>query len=575
MPNLFSIMLLIAGAAALLVSIPLFRNFNNTVKWFVYANIAVALWAIGYGIELQQSTLKGMLFWVNIEYLGIAFLPALWIVFLLKFIGKDKILSPWLLALLFLDPVVTLLAVWTNPWHHLHYRQVGVDTGGPFPLLAIEPGITYICHTVYFYLSLCLNTIFLFIYHKSAGPIYKKQIRLLLLANIGPWVVNILYLLHIRPYHHLDLTPFAFLFNALLFSIGLLKLHFLDIIPIAREKLIEAMPEGVLVLDRQNRIIDLNPAMHGILASYGKASIGQSLTSLLSQELTTTLLDTGGTGNKAACSLNRDGALHHYEITMAGISRKGQRQEGKILLFRDVTERKQQEEKLQALNQLKDRLFSIISHDLRAPLVNITGMLELANSGYFSEKELLTFIPQLAENVKYTTTLLDNLLIWAKSQLKGEKVKLAVFDLQKMVEQNVALYQDAARFKNICIDNQIKKQVLLFADPDMIQLVVRNLLSNAIKFCQEKDTITISARRNGQSTAVCIADTGIGIKEKELNTLFLPGTYTSKGTKNESGSGLGLLLCKDFIEKNNGQIWVESTSGKGSRFYFTLNNALY
>ena len=179
----------------------------------------------------------------------------------------------------------------------------------------------------------------------------------------------------------------------------------------------------------------------------------------------------------------------------------------------------------------------------------------------------------LANNVGHTSELLENLLHWAKSQLQGETIHPVHFDLKTMVDHKMNLLEKKALEKGIHIQNKMQENTCILADQHMIELVLRNLLANAIKFCKKDDSITITAEADDKLTTVCVCDTGVGIPEKNLKKLFASETFTTQGTESEKGTGLGLLLCKDFVEKNNGNIWVESTLDKGSQFYFTVPNA--
>jgi signal transduction histidine kinase len=238
---------------------------------------------------------------------------------------------------------------------------------------------------------------------------------------------------------------------------------------------------------------------------------------------------------------------------------------------------KEQNEEIQAQsqqlfesNQVKDKLFSIIAHDLRSPLGVLSSVLSFIKAGRFSEEEFKTEIDNLSKNVEQTSDLLDNLLIWAKSQMHGTIVKPASFNLYEAVEKKALLYLKQASDKDIDIENRVSSKLEAFADQDMIQLVLRNLITNAIKFCNAGNKITITASSDNGTITVCIADTGIGIPEENIRKLFGKEMFSTFGTSNEKGTGLGLTLCKEFIALNHGKIWVESIVNSGSRFYFTI-----
>ncbi len=252
-------------------------------------------------------------------------------------------------------------------------------------------------------------------------------------------------------------------------------------------------------------------------------------------------------------------------------------QKDDIMAMNDVLRRQQEEvksqaTKLQEANQIKNRLFSIISHDLRSPLNQLMATLQIFRSGDFSEKELQKILPELGNSVQSTLSLTDNLLFWAKSQMEGLQTMPEILSINSLIRDNVQLFDPIATRKEIKIKNQTNADTKVYADREMIKLVFRNLINNAVKFCEKGGKITISAKNHPDKNEVeiLIKDTGVGIEKNKLDLLFSNQMQSSRGTSNEKGTGLGLILCKEFLEKNKGSIRVESTLAKGSSFYITL-----
>ena len=225
---------------------------------------------------------------------------------------------------------------------------------------------------------------------------------------------------------------------------------------------------------------------------------------------------------------------------------------------------------LEETNQVKDKIFSIISHDFRSPLNTIQGVLNLLHMDVLSPEELKSMLPHLTRKVDYSINLLDNLLNWSRTQMNGLKVNTITFTLEPEIEETVSMMSQLARQKSIRIEKNILKNCLVLADPDMIQLVVRNLLSNAIKFTNPGGLIRISTEVKGTNVVISISDTGIGMDEASIQKLFKQTGYTTKGTAEEKGTGLGLRLCSEFVHRNGGEISVESKLDEGTSFYFTL-----
>jgi len=230
----------------------------------------------------------------------------------------------------------------------------------------------------------------------------------------------------------------------------------------------------------------------------------------------------------------------------------------------------EQKEELQTLNTVKDRLFSIISHDLRSPLANLEAILNLMESGDLSNEEVMMLSSQLTHNVQETSYMLDNLLQWSRSQMRGILPKKEIINVPELCREVVGFFSSQADKK--AIDMRISKTDTLttMADKEMIKLVIRNLVANAIKFTPSGGKIIINVKLDKNLIFVSVADSGVGMNEEVLEKLFTLEGVSMEGTQNEKGTGLGLLLCKDFIELNSGKIWAESVVGKGSTFIFHL-----
>ncbi|RAW02960.1 tetratricopeptide repeat-containing sensor histidine kinase [Pseudochryseolinea flava] len=230
-------------------------------------------------------------------------------------------------------------------------------------------------------------------------------------------------------------------------------------------------------------------------------------------------------------------------------------------------------EALIALNATKDKFFSIISHDLKGPLNSLTSFsgLLINHSDSLSKEEIKMLAQDLDKSLKNLFALLENLLEWSRSQTGNIEFKPEVIDMMEVLDVNKSLLEAQAANKQIAIANLCVTPLRVHADKNSITTVVRNLLSNAIKFTPPGGTITLNAKENGTSVNVSIADTGVGMPKEVMEKLFRIDTkHSTKGTANEKGTGLGLILCKEFVEKNGGHIGVESEVGKGSTFYFSL-----
>lgn len=229
-----------------------------------------------------------------------------------------------------------------------------------------------------------------------------------------------------------------------------------------------------------------------------------------------------------------------------------------------------QAQELAKTNQMKDKILSILSHDLRGPLHSLEGMLDLVNSQSLTQDEFEKYIPELSVNLGNNILLLENLLLWSKNQMQGMQSKKTSFDFAAMIDKNFELIQLSNNFKNQELLNKVPKGAHIVADRNMVEIVLRNLLNNAIKFTKPRDKVTVSLKEIGTDYYVSVSDTGIGISEEVKNKLFKNDFYTTLGTNKEAGTGLGLMISKELVEYNKGKIWVENEQINGVTFSFTI-----
>jgi signal transduction histidine kinase len=239
---------------------------------------------------------------------------------------------------------------------------------------------------------------------------------------------------------------------------------------------------------------------------------------------------------------------------------------------------RQAKQQLQELNATKDRFFSIMAHDLRTPFTGLLGLTEVIinNIELYDAEKLKQMLSLQLDAVKNVFVLLENLLTWSRLQrnvIDFAPYTLNIFDV---VERNIKLLLPAADQKDITLDNRLNNSLLVYVDLNMIDTVFRNLLSNAVKFTNPGGTVTVSAAQRDSDIEVRVTDTGIGIDAEGQTNLFrIDAQYRRPGTANERGTGLGLILCKEFIERHGGTIRLESEENVGTTFFFTLpSNAL-
>jgi len=250
--------------------------------------------------------------------------------------------------------------------------------------------------------------------------------------------------------------------------------------------------------------------------------------------------------------------------------------------FADVTEDKQleislkeSEAKLIESNNTKNKIFNIIAHDLRSPFNAILGFSNLLLENYtrYDEKEKKKYIKVVNNSANQAYNLLDNLLNWARTQIGKLVFNPKNQSLDKIFKEVTKLNKNNAKIKNIKLSYSLSEDINIYADYDMMEIILRNLISNAIKFTHKNGEVTINTEQDKHNVIISVSDTGVGIDQEKLQKIFNISEKTSTaGTENEKGTGLGLILCKEFVEKHGGKIWVESEIEKGSKFIFSIPN---
>ncbi|MBN1979747.1 MAG: GAF domain-containing protein [Anaerolineae bacterium] len=328
--------------------------------WFALLMLAVSVWSLSYALELSSDSLAGKLFWSKVEYLGITTVPPLWLAFALQYTGREKWLTRRNRLLLSIEPVVTLLLVWTNEFHRQIWQSTELRTSGSFPMLnIIEYGAFFWLHAAYSYVLLALGTWLLARAFIGSSRLYRRQVAILLVGLLAPWVGNALYISRLGPFPGLDLTPFGYTLTGLAVIWGLFRFRLLDIVPVARDAVIAEMPDGVIVLDAENRIIDLNPAAQRIIG-HQEDVIGQSVVLVLSGRPDVVEHFRATSEARGDVVLGGGQALGVYDLRTSPLHDRHGRPTGQIVMLHDITERKEAEEAQRRLANRQATLYEVL-----------------------------------------------------------------------------------------------------------------------------------------------------------------------------------------------------------------------
>jgi signal transduction histidine kinase/CheY-like chemotaxis protein len=579
--NIYSLFLILAATATGTLAYFLFKKEARASRLFGWLMTVLSIWAFAYGIELTSVNLERMLFWIRIEYIGISVIPAIWFMFCVSYSGHNNWLDTPRKILLFLIPVTTLILVWTNDWHYLYYSSVAVDdTSGPFPLLNFERGVWYWVHTVYFYLLLVWGTTLLLLNYRNSDPLFKRQTLFVFFGAFFPWMANIIYLLGYRPFGYLDITPFVFTLSGLIIGIGLLQFKLFEIIPVARDRIIEDLADGVMVLDSHDRIIYCNKQMLNILTEINQSPVGSNAADIFENFKLLLKLIEKRINSKVDLEINVAGSLRSFETSSTTLFESRSNYNGIILLFHDVSEQRitmselvNARIKAEEADRLKTSFLANMSHEIRNPMNGIIGFAGLLRDESSSDEDRQRYAEIIENNAHHLLNIINDIIDISKIEAGQDRIKRDVISVTTLLNELGAFFYEQAKKKNLDLSFASaisESNDKIYTDPLKLRQILVNLIGNAVKFTHEGG-ITIRAKKVNQDLIFQITDTGIGIKDDEQVHIFdrFRQSYENNLMLN-TGTGLGLSISKGYATLLGGTIEVKSKFGSGSTFILKI-----
>lgn len=553
------------------------RKYGRLGREFSLLMAAIGWWSATYALELAAVGENGMRFWLKAEYAAIPFVPVLMYRVVRGYLDLPP-LEGFLRIGIWLVPVATLVLQVTNESHFLFYSAVEVLEDEHGSRLSLEPGPWYWVDAAYAYLLGAAAVFHLVRRFPGRGaPVLRRQSFLLVLAVIGPFVGFTLYAFHWFPVRDLDLTPYFFFVSGVTMAVGIFGFRLFDVVPVALERVFERIGDACVVFDRRGRIVRANGSAIRLFG-WGELPFGRAADEAFRgfPALSSCLRDLGTVSVSLAETV--DGEERHWQVTRSGIEDGGGREAGSLLVVRDDTERVRLTAELREMVAEKDRLFSIIGHDLRGSIAGLEGLGDLLaeDGSEMDDEEIRDLARSMSESAAATRGLLENLLLWARLERGDLRREMVPTGLGQVVEGVRTQLAASLAHKSIRLETDFADEAkVVLADRRLLEVVLRNLVSNAVKFSPSGGRVGLASfAENPDGIAIEVRDEGIGMSRDLVDNLWsLTARKGRPGTAGEPSSGLGLVLVKEAVQAMEGRIAVESREGEGTVFRIHLRGA--
>lgn len=578
----YTIPLLLSSMASLGIVTYSWRHRETPgVMPFLFLTLCVCLWSLGYALELTCVDQGWKFLWTKVLYIGIVAVPATWLLFTLQHAGMERWTTPRILALLAVEPVVTLALAWTSPHHQLLWSRIYLQNPGDFVVLLVDHGPWFWVHAIYSYALLVLGIFIIYGEGRQRSRTYRRQTRLLMVSALIPWVGNLLYVTGLNPFPLLDLTPFSFLLMSACIGWGILRVGLLDIVPIARDLVVEGMADAVFVIDERSRVVDVNGAAQAILGQPFDQIVGRQACDVFPAhtDLAQRLADNIEVREEITFGQSADARVFDLQISI--LQDRNGNSNGQLVVLHDATPWKQAEEALrlaketaETANQAKSQFLANMSHEIRTPMNGIIGVSELLLNTELNpeQDEQLRLVKSAADSL---LTVLNDVLDFSRIEAGKLDLNPEPFRLTETLDNAVNLFDLRVREKGITLRAHVDDDVpdMMVGDPDRLRQILVNLIGNAVKFTEHGE-VSIRVQRSADAgddvLMFSVTDTGIGIPPDQQQDIFEAFRQVDGSTTRQfGGTGLGLAISSQLVKMMGGAIWVESREGQGSTFRFT------
>lgn len=542
------------------------------IRYFAWVMVCRVIYAGSVIMEINSESLSSKLLFRNIEQTSLLFVVPMVIFFVLALFGKNEYLRPLRMIQILSVFALWSLLIWTNPYHNLLFWKIELNQGH----LEISKTVYSLAFNIICYLIIAVCVFYLFVYLRRVRPELRKPGIWLVLCGCIPAATEIAKFIYsdFAPWLHPVSVYSGFLGMVMLWLV--IRYRMFSVVPLARQVVVETMEEGILIVNHRGSIIDSNAYVEPLFAGSGDRSIaGQHIDNLLARWPGWLHACKQMEASDMEIDARVNGEYRVYSVKVYPLASQDRVGQGTVSVLFDITEKQRQMEQIVKLNQLKDHLFAIVSHDIRNPLAvqaSLIEVLELDKSMFNRNHQEV--IDALSGQIQNTFVMIENLLEWFRSQKEGMLLQPERLRLTDVVEEVRSTLRIKSEAKQIAIHTEIDSGIEVYADREAVNLIVRNLMTNAIKFSERGGTVLVSAEMNDSQVIVSVSDNGVGMEEARVRELFDPLRLVSTtGTAGERGTGLGLQVCQQFVKMSGGQLWVESVPRQKTVFYFSLGAA--
>lgn len=580
----YTLLTLIAMLFALWLIYTLWSRRNNpAVVPLIAMSTGLVIWTFGSSLQMATTTFGANKAAVSIVYLGVTIVPAAWLLFVLAYTGKESWITRRTVLLLAIEPVLVQLFIQTNELHDLFWtsRQI-VEIDG-YRVLESTAGTAFWMHAAYSYLLLLYSAFLLFRAMANAPQLYRGQIQYLLVGVFAPWLANFLFIFGLSPLpDYVDLTPLAFTITIAAIAYNMYRFQFMDIVPVARDIIVDSMDDGVLVVDQNDRIVDANPAILKLMGQDKNAVIGKSLDEVLTRQGDLIRQFRNREQVETDITVDIAGSERSFQLRISGLYNRRKELTGRIAVLRDITALHETNkaleiarEQAEQATQLKSLFLATMSHELRTPLNAIIGYTELMLSGIVGDlaDKQYEYSERVLLNSQHLLKLINDVLDLSKIEAGRMDLAQEPFSLEDWVNTIRTQTSVLAEEKNIEFVTEIDPNLplALLGDAPRLKQIAINLLSNAFKFT-EKGAVVFKVQQASDSTwTITVSDTGIGIAPHMQETIFSEFRQVDDSSSREyGGTGLGLAIVRKLALAMAGNVRVSSSLGEGSTFTVTL-----